>query len=588
MEGNYEAYDLSTRNFNNTIRDIANRRHFHDLRNFAQLVLDNVFSKSFPLAQINFRTVDIGLLSQLLGFNSEVFEFLCKNEALYVQFLDAIVAQARLVRVSTVVATNSVLYFLVDTFTNSLLPLSDEGLGQLKRTDWFRAASTRTAATGSAFGLLRPQVIASSFAPGTVTKGQHGIDALYLRSNQFSRYLIEGLSDRSTVPSECQVLLLQRIVLHYVSFLVEPANDRDFEAFKAKLRRSEIITKNVKAFFQRWLQGLAWDSLYWFILDFWMCLIFPSDANIAKDPRKMRSFFDLATSNFADLLPVIQERCLNADLSLLSHIRFLERVVTEAFDPLMKKMYDKLGYDVDTFIAEIRDKVTNYRTMAQLCKLEHEQKNALVDAEPNDTSKELDDLAAALDKRLPEELRTSNQSSQTVPETTLNSTVNTSNQSMNVFSPMANSTPLRRAPDFRVDPVTKLLYLSPQGRDQVLKRQASFDFSQCGALLSKQYGSRPFEIKRLAKFLHHFSAQHSDDAFVRYIRTHRHDNIVISLLAKLLLTDPHAPRHVPVYTRKAVAHKGQLDLRFMASWPFVIIAGFVLLSLLNSFLSLFL
>lgn len=155
------------------------------------------------------------------------------------------------------------------------------------------------------------------------------------------------------------------------------------------------------------------------------------------------------------------------------------------------------------------------------------------------------------------------------------------------FHPLANSTPVRNTPDYRTDPVTKLHHLTSQGRSQVLRKQACFDFSQCAATMSRiSPHAGPLENEYLVHLMCKLSSEYSDSAFTRYLRVNNGRTWPATILSKIFLANPYANRYVPVYSRNVVHKLPELNLRFIASYPFIIFAVLVLWVLLSFILGI--
>uniref|UniRef100_A0A914YDW1 Uncharacterized protein n=1 Tax=Panagrolaimus superbus TaxID=310955 RepID=A0A914YDW1_9BILA len=151
-------------------------------------------------------------------------------------------------------------------------------------------------------------------------------------------------------------------------------------------------------------------------------------------------------------------------------------------------------------------------------------------------------------------------------------------------SPLASSTPIRKTPNYRTDPITKLHHLTTEGRKQVLRRQAGFDFSPCATALARiSPHSGPLENEFILKLMCHLSEKYSDSKFTRYLRSNNRRTIFATILSKIFLVNPYANRYVPVYTRNVEGKLPQLNLRFIASYPFII-ASIIVLWVLISFI----
>ena len=126
--------------------------------------------------------------------------------------------------------------------------------------DWFCAINKHSAAK-SALRLLKPQVIAASYAPDVFAQTD-GFSSLYPRVFEFCNISFQRLIDRTSLLYENQLITLKRFVLHYISFLLAPTSDPDFASFKQRLSSLNWVTKFIKPFLLRRLPNAALDPLY--------------------------------------------------------------------------------------------------------------------------------------------------------------------------------------------------------------------------------------------------------------------------------------------------------------------------------------
>ena len=79
----------------------------------------------------------------------------------------------------------------------------------------------------------------------------------------------------------------------------------------------------------------------------------------------MLLYFKLYSKTFIDLLEVIENRCRVADLTLLSHAKFIYLIATAIFDTVFCSMYRKLKIEHDEFLEELRQKVAEYQLLLE-------------------------------------------------------------------------------------------------------------------------------------------------------------------------------------------------------------------------------
>uniref|UniRef100_A0A183CF39 DCB domain-containing protein n=1 Tax=Globodera pallida TaxID=36090 RepID=A0A183CF39_GLOPA len=114
-------------------------------------------------------------------------------------------------------------------------------------------------------------------------------------------------------------------------------------------------------------------------------------------------------------------------------------------------------------------------------------------------------------------------------------------------------------PDHETDKWTKMLFLTPQGRLQVVNRQAKFDYAKYTRQISDAFPSMGYwDIRPIANFLHQLSIRWTDAWLVRYLRQHGRDSIISRFASAALLSGPSPPRFVPVFARYVPQHPSRL------------------------------
>uniref|UniRef100_A0AC35GYR9 Uncharacterized protein n=1 Tax=Panagrolaimus sp. PS1159 TaxID=55785 RepID=A0AC35GYR9_9BILA len=596
MQNAYYYDNSSVNKFNDLCYDLISRRRFYDLRSYSILVVDQIFkSATTDLCELSAKSVDLPKFEHLIGIKSEVFKQLCEDDRLFHHFLYSLGTHCMKFRMQFDILYESVYFWYFNSVLTYLLPDNDSALVYLKKLDWF-CAINKHSATKSALRLLKPQVIAASYSPDLFARTD-GFQSLYPRTFDFTKFMIEYLSDRTAVPYEGQIVTLKHMVLYYIRFLLTSTNDADFNSFKEKLRSLNWVTYHVKPFLVRWLQNRALDDMYTELVDFWTCLIAPDDS--LKSREQYTKFYQMFTKDFGDIFFIIMDRCLIADLSITSHIKFLSYVVENVFSTALISWYQKLGYPVEDKMTQIQSKVFNYQQavendIKEKQKVSSQNKVAaffgivqnIVSTPPEhvkDLKRILDLLSTKLGGKEPslsasalQLPNTSNTSGKISNISSNDSTLSTS------FRPLANSTPVRKTPDYHTDPVTKLHHLTSEGRIQVLRRQACFDFSQCALTMSRiSPHAGPLENEFMVKLMLFLSEEYSDSKFTRYLRVNNGRTWPATILSKIFLANPYANRYVPIYTRNAVKPLPQLNLRFMASYPFIVISALVLWVLIS-------
>uniref|UniRef100_A0A914YE99 Uncharacterized protein n=1 Tax=Panagrolaimus superbus TaxID=310955 RepID=A0A914YE99_9BILA len=464
--------------FNDLCYDLMSRRRFFDLRSYSILVVDQLFNSSTTdLCQLPQKSVDLPKFEHLIGVKSELFQHLCEDDRLFHHFLYSLGTHCMKFRIQCDVLYSSLYLWYFNSVLSYLLPDNDSALIGLKKLNWF-CAINKHSATKSALRLLKPQVIAASYSPDLFARTD-GFQSLYPRVFDFTKFMIECLSDRTAIPYEGQVVTLKHMIQYYMNFLLASTNDADFNSFKEKLRSLNWVTTRVKPFLVRWLQNRALDDLYMELVDFWTCLIAPDDS--LKTREQFTKFFQMFTKEFGDIFYIIMDRCLIVDLSIPSHIKFLSFIVDHVFSPVMISWYQKMGFAVDDKMTQIQNKIFNYQQAVESDIKEKQKVSAqnkvaaffgivqnIMTTPPEclrELQKILDSLTAKLGGKEPS-LSTSGLQLSNISGKISNISGNDSTLSTS-FHPLANSTPVRKTPDYRTDPITKLRHLTSEGRTQL-------------------------------------------------------------------------------------------------------------------------
>uniref|UniRef100_A0A914YFT2 Uncharacterized protein n=1 Tax=Panagrolaimus superbus TaxID=310955 RepID=A0A914YFT2_9BILA len=344
--------------FNDLCFDLMSRRRFFNLKRYSIHVVDKLFNSSTTdLCQLPQKSVDHPLFEQLIGIKSEVFQHICQDDRLFHYLLYSLGTHCMKSKIQCDVLYSSLYLWYFNSVLSYLLPDNDSALICLKKFDWFSAIN-KLSTLKSALRLIKRQVIAANYSPNLFARTD-GFQSPYPRVFDFSKFMIECLSDRNAIPYEGQVVTLKHMVLYYMNFLLASTNDADFNCFKEKLRGFNWVTTRVKPILVRWLQNRALDDLYMELVDFWACLVAPDDR--LKTREQFTKFFQMFSKEFGDIFYIIMDRCLNADLRIPSHVKFLSFIVDHVFSPVMILWYQKMGFAVDDKMTQIQNKIFKYQ-----------------------------------------------------------------------------------------------------------------------------------------------------------------------------------------------------------------------------------
>lgn len=153
---------------------------------------------------------------------------------------------------------------ILNSYLENLLPTSEQKLSAAKSLgDWFSIRPTSPPAN-SPLKLLRPEVVASSFASEFTCSPT--FRNFYPKLYQFINHLIKYLTSFNKWPTITTISTLRHVLEHYYRFLLTESSDREFMSFKMKMKLKPPFLKFLYEFLRRVLEDWPIDGTYPIVL----------------------------------------------------------------------------------------------------------------------------------------------------------------------------------------------------------------------------------------------------------------------------------------------------------------------------------
>uniref|UniRef100_A0A915DMR7 Sphingomyelin phosphodiesterase 4 n=1 Tax=Ditylenchus dipsaci TaxID=166011 RepID=A0A915DMR7_9BILA len=561
---------------------------------FARFVIQNLFGEDAAVGDLlllkprfdDVHAEALNRISGLVGFESTVFKTIYTNDELFSDFIRMFSECAIRSQASADDALESIYIWLMLEYLEHILPITETKLNFMKNSNWFSAPSSpgpATAGVSSPRKLLRPEVLAASYSHlEHLAMRSSSMRSLYPRLLQFVGNLIKHLSSMNTWPSIAQIEVLKVVVDHYHEFILSDTDDPDFASLKLAMAQKPLFIHPLQTFLERSLTNWSLESNYKRLIELWMSLT--HHHCLAKcNEQKASVFMQASTQYFVGLFEVVVLRVLESDcvtllksclldvleVNIFSNVHFLRLFRSYGLPTEDRtKMYSGAqGQADESILARIAFFLFSLsevpKVSPELVERHIKELNQLLCniSQANLSDTRLDDSAVASPSRNYSHLSAEYSSNES--------------RSISLLQP--------GLPDHQADPWTKMLYLTPQGRMQVLNREARFDYQKCSKQIAQTFPTvSRWEIGSLVKWLHLLSVRWTNCRLVRYLRQHSQDSTVVRQAAKLLLNASSPPKYVPVFSKFVPRHPARLNLRPFASIP-VLIASIILLYLLLSF-----
>ncbi|KAL3114540.1 hypothetical protein niasHT_014347 [Heterodera trifolii] len=575
---------------------LANRSRYTSKEEFARTVLQTLFgdpSVDLLLLKPHFDSLHadaLNRLNALIGFESTVFMTIYVNDALFDEFIELFSRHCIRSPATVKEATESVYMWLLADYLQYLLPIDEQKLNLLKNSTWISApfSSLPTSAVTSPRRLLRPEVLAQCAPLEHVSLRSGAFKTLYPRLLQFVGTMLSHVASLSNWPSVAQFQVLRIILDHYLTFLFSETEDVEFASLKLLLLRKPLFVDILQNFLERLLRNWPLDESYCLLIEIWQTLIYHKLLNRCSD-EKYKLFVQMSSQYFVDLIETQIQRMLTTDTKNLVESPVLSYAKENIFrcEPILG-FFERRNLPTIDYLRALCQKLEDYRNGIQR-KLDATNRSRyrsvlawllqllfsfaytapvnmhLLSAHIAD----LRELIVQLSRR-PDWMRDSDL------QNTFESTAGAINKSSNfsVLNP--------KIPDHNTDRWTKMLFLTPHGRLEVVNRQAKFDYTKYSRQISDAFPSIGYwDIRPVANFLHQLSIRWTDAWLVRYLRQHGRDSVISRFASAALLSGPSPPRFVPVFSRYVPKHPPRLRLFKLGSTTNLI---YVFLSILFTLL----
>uniref|UniRef100_A0A914ICD2 BRCT domain-containing protein n=1 Tax=Globodera rostochiensis TaxID=31243 RepID=A0A914ICD2_GLORO len=541
---------------------LASRSRYTSKEEFARVVLQTLLGDSsidLLLLKPHFDSVHadaLNRLNALIGFESTVFMTIYVNDVLFDEFIELFSRHCIRSPATIDEANESVYMWLLADYLQYLLPVDEQKLNLLKNSTWLSGplASLPTSAVTSPRRLLRPEVLAQCAPLEHVSLRSGAFKTLYPRLLQFVGTMLSHVASLSNWPSVAQFQVLRVILGHYITFLLSETEDNEFTSLKLLLLRKPLFVDILQNFLDRLLRNWPLDQSYCLLIEIWRTLVHHKLLNRCFD-EKYKLFVQVSSQYYVDLIETQIQRMLTTDCKQLVEAPVLDYAVENIFrcEPILG-VFEQRNLPAIDYLRALCRKLEDYRNGIQK-KLDMCQKSR-----QRSVWSRLLQLIFAFTYTAPVNMNLLNAHIYSDTQRSFESTTDAMNRTSNLS--LLNPA----IPDHETDKWTKMLFLTPHGRLQVVNRQAKFDYAKYTRQISDAFPSMGYwDIRPIANFLHQLSIRWTDAWLVRYLRQHGRDSIISRFASAALLSGPSPPRFVPVFARYVPQHPSRLKLYKLAS-----------------------
>nr|CAD2140626.1 unnamed protein product [Meloidogyne enterolobii] len=590
---------------------IAIRPRYTDRDEFAITVIQQIFADpSLDLLLIKPRADTVhadalNRLNALVGFESTVFMSIYSNDTLFNEFIDTFCRHCIRSTANNYDASESIFMWLLKQYLQYLLPIDEQRLAQLKSGNWFSGGGLSASSSSSSLSqmptspvtsprrLLRPEVLAASSPLEHIPLRSGSIRTLYPRMLQFVVGIVNQLASLSNWPSVAQFQVLRNVLNHYNEFILSETEDAEFGSLKLLLLRKPLFNALLHNFLERLLKNWPLGDSYCLLIDIWLVLVSPNLTFTHRQKQngtlmemkcsdeKRRLFSESSVNYFVELIEVQIRRLLDSGCAQIIETPVLDFLKTEVFqnEPLIG-VFEQHDLPTLEYLRAIVVKLVRYRDEYQnKCKKIQKHQSStfwalffrwifnITETPPIDMQLlerqiiEIQRLINWLIEKMGGRRKIFREESE----------ISSLFQSKEEIKPSQHSLLRPEDPDHSVDPWTKMLFLTPHGRLQVLERQARFDYSKYSRQIADTFPAIGYwDIGPLARWLHRLSIRWTNSGLVQYLRQHKQDSAITRIAAKALLSGPSPPRYVPVFARLVPKQQSTLNLRQFARLPMLI------------------
>ncbi|CAD5211591.1 unnamed protein product [Bursaphelenchus xylophilus] len=533
-------------------------------------------------------------LSCLIGFDSTSFKTIISSHELIEEFVDRFSRHAENSLADPRQANNSLYIWLLKGYLYHLLPTTPDAISYVKTANWFRKnylAKKREKFT-TPFRLLKDEVyseLARTFNESDLDEGN-----VYLRLFHFVELLLVNMTSLSITPTPAQLVSISVLVEYYVQFVLADGGDKDVQLLRNRLRLNHQFAQILAPFLKRNLAQSNIDNTFLMCFEIVANLLYPSP-DICQNEEKLRIFVEMSTFYFVDLLHLIVEKMKNSNVEVLLTMNVLP-MYTELFNAEFVRILCALRLNATEFLEPIEQKlkifVTEPEEISPDDSISHRISsfmNTIIPSDDDCLKSRAKLFLKTISERLqspyavypPDHTRSERQSAP--PEVSINSTAATSLDQTAGNKTLERSIWMKNAvPDYITDPWTQMYHLTPKGIDQVIRREAQFDFSRFKNRLNLHRPSR-WQCKPVYDYLSHLSVKLSRHPLVVKLKR-LSKNEVVGPIVSLALQPASPVKGVPVYGKNIPRQPETINLRFFSYYPVLLIIILVIFKVFTAFL----
>ncbi|CAD5207457.1 unnamed protein product [Bursaphelenchus okinawaensis] len=591
-----EAENLKAMRINQLCTDlVAIKEKTLDPVTYVRYVVSSLFDNlDVDLCQLYYRndrchedlTQRIGCL---IGFDSNNFKTMLSSDELVEEFVDKFSRHAENSLADSHQAQASLYIWLLKAYLYHLLPVTQDAISYVKSLNWYRKnfLAQKKQKFTTPFRLLKDEVyseLARSYHESDLDDGN-----IYVRLFHFVELLLVNLTSLSITPSASQLVAVSVLIDYYMQFVLSDGQDKEVQSLKKKLKYNHQFAQVLVPFLKRNLVQSSIDSTFLLCFEILSNLLSPMP-EIYQDEEKLKIFIEMSSFYFVDLLYIVVDKMKNANLEVLLNMNVLQ-IFTELFNNDFIRVLCALRVNATDFMEPIEEKLKSFVSMTSVVDLDESFSNRIHSIVHNwmPTEDESSKSRARLFlKTISDQLANpycvyppnKDREQRKTQDTTLNTT-----PAMN----QAHNKTLERSifykstvPDYVADPWTQMYHLTPKGIDQVLRREAQFDYTKYRYQLAAHSPSK-WQFRPLYEYLSHVSVKWSRHPIVVYLKR-LSKNEVLGPVASLALQPSSPIKGVPVYGKNLPRQPETINLRFLSYYPVMLIVLVILWKLFSAFL----
>uniref|UniRef100_A0A0N5AQF8 Transmembrane protein 208 n=1 Tax=Syphacia muris TaxID=451379 RepID=A0A0N5AQF8_9BILA len=482
------------------------------------------------------------------------------------------------------IVQNSVYMHLLSDYVCYMMPTTEEPLIP-SRNQAHYVTSPSSSPVGSPLKLIREDALRrfEMFSMHSLKSLNSYSRSLNGQLVSFLHVLIQNLTSLSSWPSDYRLCALRYVLKELHVFVLVETENAALAQIKAQLHCNPPFGDRLFVFFtslfKKWPANISFSVLF----DVWVTWIRPWRYVPSRNTSDIQRFMQFVQANarfYTDLSDLFWNRAFR--FLSARDVRSVHSYITVLIAPELVNYYGILHYDIEekllTFANSIRLTIDDLRNLVTEKKKCYDDMNWFVKLllhEPDTTIADLQDAIVEL-KSLVDIIKAASYGDIMKDNNEASSLSSVVDNELNAPRSFVEDRQVKKVcgeiPDHFIDPTTKMMYLSPLGRKQMVKGTHHFDLSNCSeAIPPLILPLRDNEIWWLSKLLYRLSVFLNRTKPLEYL-SHCYDqeNTLFGLLARLLL-DPEYPRKVvPMFTTEVPFQKPCLNLRHLARYKIVV------------------